>query len=246
MGTSNLVAASHQFWTGKIDGRHRYSTEEWRKKYATELLALLPHGGTLLDIGCGACELTTYIAPEFKKVYAIDFSQTMLAAARERVRSYKINNIELLQGMAQAFPQPVNRVNVILANGVIQYLSSSEIALCLRECRRVLTGGGVVCISMIPDVALKWTYYRTIMISGQPQTPIATLRRELRILRRRLTAFVKKDLLWDGIGNWFSREDIAEAAERSGFDCELRYSLYYDYRFHALLSPKAPGLSASI
>ena len=61
---------------------------------------MLPCRGTLLDVGCGSCQVTTYLAPEFEQVYALDFSESMLAAARQRVESSGVTNIKLLPGTA--------------------------------------------------------------------------------------------------------------------------------------------------
>src|SRR5271169_2763203 len=104
MGDTTLVPTSQQYWATKTDALHRYSTEDWLQKYASELLAMLPLGGTLLDIGCGACEVTTYLASKFERVYAVDFSDSMLAAARQRLERREIKNIQLLNGTAQNFP----------------------------------------------------------------------------------------------------------------------------------------------
>jgi ubiquinone/menaquinone biosynthesis C-methylase UbiE len=199
----------------------------------------------MLDVGCGACELTTYISPEFTKVFAVDYSDSMLSAARERIESQEIENIELLHGTAQDLPRAIERVDVILSYGLIQYLTLSDFDAHLRECQRVLDGSGVVCVAMIPDTASKSAYHRRTLIPGQPPHLTASLRRELHIVRRRVNAFIRKDPFWDGIGNWFSRKEIEATAERSGFSCELRNSWYYDYRFHALLSPKSGTFSAS-
>jgi cyclopropane-fatty-acyl-phospholipid synthase len=234
-----FISISQKYWNKQTDGGHRYSTEEWRNKYATELLGLFPHGGTMLDIGCGACELTTYIAPEFTKVYAVDYSPSMLDAARKRIESGGVRNIELFDGTAQAFPREVEKVDVILSSGLIQYFTLSDLDVHLRECQRVLDKKGVVCIADIPDVASKRVYYRTTLMPSRSQQLTASLPRELHMMRLRVNAFVRKDPLWDGIGNWFSRSEIEAAAERSGFYCELRNSWFYDYRMHALLSRKS-------
>jgi cyclopropane-fatty-acyl-phospholipid synthase len=236
---------SEKYWSNKTDGGHRYSTEEWLEKYASELLAMLPHGGTILDVGCGACELTTYIAPEFRRVCAVDASHSMLAAARKRIKGHDIKNIELLDGTAQALPREIERVDVVLSYELIQYFTLSDLDAYLRECHRVLNGSGVVCVANIPNAEMKRIYYRNTLLPGPSRHLAASLRRELHLVHRRASAYVKKDPFWDGIGNWFSRAEIKTAAERFGFNCELRNSWYYDYRFHALLSLKSDGLSAS-
>lgn len=234
---SKLTSFSQKYWIGKTDGGHRYSTEEWFRKYASELLAMLPSRGILLDVGCGACQLTTYLAPEFAHVYAIDFSETMLATARQRIESQGVVNMQLFLGTAQSFPAAIDSVNVILSYQLLQYLTLADFSQHLNECRRVLRNDGVVCAAMIPDSALKTLYYRRRLIPADT-TVSGRLSRAIKILRRRLIAYFQKDLLWDAVGNWFSRTDIERVANETGFDVEFRNSWFYEYRFHALLRPK--------
>ena len=233
----SLTSFSNKYWIGKTDGGHRYSTEQWFQKYASELLAMLPSSGTLLDVGCGACQLTTYLAPKFEQVYAVDFSETMLAMARQRIESRGLTNVRLLSGTAQEFPEVISSANVILSYQLLQYLTLTDFSQHLYECRRVLSKGGMVCAAMIPNSALKQLYYHGKLIPNQVQF-VGRIRRWIYLTSRRVIAHFQRDLLWDGIGNWFSQSDIERIANESGFDVEFRNSWFYEYRFHALLTPK--------
>lgn len=234
---SKLQSFSHKYWIGKTDGGHRYSTEQWFQKYASELLAMLSSRDTLLDVGCGACQLTTYLAPEFEQVYAVDFSETMLATARQRIESRGLTNVRLLSGTAQKFPEVISSANVILSYQLLQYLTLADFSQHLHECRRILSKGGMVCAAMIPNSALKDLYYYGKLIPNQVQF-VGRMRRWVQLTRRRVIAHFQRNLLWDGIGNWFSQADIERIANESGFDVEFRNSWFYEYRFHALLTPK--------
>ena len=150
-----LVSASRVYWSTKTDALHRHSTEHWQQIYSSELLAMLPHGGVLLDIGCGTCHITTYLAAAFEKVYAVDFSESMLTTARQRIESLKIRNIHLLFGSAHTFPSEITTVDAILAHGVVQYFSTDDLIRFLLECRRVLKSNGIVCAAIVPDKARK-------------------------------------------------------------------------------------------
>lgn len=191
----------------------------------------------MLDVGCGACQLTTYLAPEFEQVYAIDFSETMLAAACQRIESRGLTNMRLLSGTAQEFPKVIKSANVILSCGVLQYLTLADIGQHLLECRRVLSEGGMVCAAMIPNSALKDLYYHGSLIPSQFKTARG-FRMWIELTRRRVVAYCHRDLLWDAIGNWFSQAEIEKVANEVGFGVEFRNSLFYEYRFHALLTPK--------
>src|SRR5438105_8525269 len=114
------------YWATKMHGLHRIRSEESLKKYAEEMLAIIPRRGTLFDVGCGACEITSYLAPHFEKVYGIDFSDSMLRAARQRIDKLGIENIELLKGTVTNFPETGRKPDVILSYAVIQYLGAVE------------------------------------------------------------------------------------------------------------------------
>src|SRR5215813_7583836 len=187
--THTLVPASQAFWANKTDPIHRYSTEDWQEKYSSELLSLLPRGGVLLDIGCGACHITTYLASAFERVYAVDFSDSMLAAAKQRIERFKIRNIILLSGTAHALPSEIMGVDAILANGVVQYFSTDDLDKCLMECRRVLRDNGLICAAIVPDKARRGLYYRTIVVPARSASIGEKLRQETSLLHRRAAAY---------------------------------------------------------
>jgi cyclopropane-fatty-acyl-phospholipid synthase len=234
---STLPSFSQKYWSQKTDGMHRHSKEEWFDKYSSELLAMLPCGGTLLDVGCGSCQVTTYLASKYEQVLAVDFSETMLMAGRQRTERLGITNVRLLSGTAQRFPQAISRADVILSYGVLQYLTLSDLVQHLHECRRVLTRDGMVCAALIPNVALREIYYKGKLAPSQGHLR-GQLKSWIALTRRRVKGFLEKDFLWDGIGNWFSQADIEQAAKEAGFEVEFRNSWFYEYRFHALLRLK--------
>ena len=221
------------YWGNKTHGLHRVRSEDWLKKYAEEMLAIIPRRGTLFDVGCGSCEVTSYLAPHFEKVYGIDFSDSMLQAARQRIGSLGIVNIELLKGTMTNFPVVGRTPDVILSYAVVQYLGAAEFRGHLAACRSFLDKDGVVCVGLVPDPERKDAYFRRVFPDR------SNMRRRIDLIRRRITRYLQNDPVWDGIGNWYSHADIEEFAADAGFEAKLHNSRYADYRFHAVLQPRS-------
>jgi cyclopropane-fatty-acyl-phospholipid synthase len=234
MPSSKLSSFNQKYWSGKTTGMHRHSTEDWFERQASELDAMLPDGGILLDVGCGACELTTYLGTKFDQIYGIDCSETMLATARDRITGLSLKNVKLFSGTAQKFPGEMPTPNVIMSYAVVQSLSHEDLENHLQECSRVLAPGGAVCIAFVPDAGRKNFYYYGYFTDGRYRR-LRLLRSWLYLTRLRAKAFLQDNFMWDGVGSWFSKRDIELAAGKAGFDVEFRSAWFSEYRFHALL-----------
>ena len=233
-----LLSPSRAYWSTETDGHHRYATEEWFQKYANEILTLIPHGGVLLDVGCGSCQVTTYLAREFTRIYGVDMSPSMLAAARSRIGETGVANIELRTGTTEEFPAEIRHADAVLSYAVVQYLGYADFKRHLEECRRVLSRDGVVCVALVPDAARKRFYYYGYLIPNRYRR-LSMLRRWMDLTRRRMKGFLRNDAIWDGVGNWYRQADIRKMANAASFDVEFRDAAYSDYRFHALLRLKS-------
>lgn len=234
---SDLRTASFKYWIGRVNAEHRHADEEWFARYAHELLALMPPGGTLFDVGCGSCQMTTYLAGAYDRIVAFDFSESMLEAARKRIAGQGLTNMTVLTGEAAHFPEGAGLADVILANGVVQYLDESAMKQHLAECARSLAPGGIVCWGMVPNAHLRWKWYSGVL--SNPRPPL-TERIHRRLRRSRDWLRHRGGHLWDGMGHWFVQEELRRRCEAAGFDVEFRNSWYYEYRFTALLRLRVP------
>lgn len=233
-----------EYWNQQSDGRHRQADEAHFEKYANELLFVFPKRGVLLDVGCGSADLLAYMAPHFHHCFGIEPSDSMRDAAQQRIERFGLKNVTLLRGSATEFPAEVKSADLVMSNGVIQYLTHGEIEHFLRLAKRVLTPQGMVGIGSVPWSNLKHLY-RTGGLRGEPSAPWRTLLRYARYWTSpaRLKQLREGNILHDGIGHWFSYDEMKELAGREGFNCEILNCLYYEYRFHAVLTPARPVIS---
>ena len=109
------------------------------------ILAEIPSGATILDLGCGA-GLDALIAARRVglggKVIAVDFSNAMLTRARQAVAEAGASNVELREADAEQLPIADEEIDVAMVNGIFN-LNSSRDAI-FRELARVLRRGGTV------------------------------------------------------------------------------------------------------
>jgi SAM-dependent methyltransferase len=104
-------AAQRRYWN-TVAGPRWVATPGFRERRNQESTALLlgrlglADGESVLEIGCGTGALTVPLATkvgERGQVVAVDISEPMLGAARQRVGEHGLRNVTLLHGDAQVF-----------------------------------------------------------------------------------------------------------------------------------------------
>jgi len=107
------------------------------------VFADIPVGAMVLDLGCGA-GLDSLIAAKrvgpAGKVIGIDFSDAMLARARQAATEYGVKNVEFRHADAEHLPIPTGSIDVALVNGIFNLNPKREAIF--RELGRVLRNGG--------------------------------------------------------------------------------------------------------
>jgi ubiquinone/menaquinone biosynthesis C-methylase UbiE len=236
----SLGEQTQRYWQERTDALHRHSSEEWFKKYAAELQAMLPRGGVLVDAGCGACQLTAWLAHDHERVHALDLSEAMLAAARGTLARQQIDNVILYKAEVEQLPSEIAYADVVLAYGVVQYLDQAAFRRFLDGVRRVLSPSGIACLGLVPNVDFRRRYRLGLTHDHKPGslTMANMARRMWNVYRTKRQAERDGNLLWDGIGRWFSKHEVREEAGAAGFDAEIRHAWFYEYRFHVLLTPR--------
>jgi SAM-dependent methyltransferase len=109
--TLDANAAQRRYWN-TVAGPRWVASPGFRERRNQESLALLltrlglEGGESVLEIGCGTGALTVPVAEaigERGHLVAVDISEPMLGAARQRVAERGLSNVTLLHGDAQVF-----------------------------------------------------------------------------------------------------------------------------------------------
>lgn len=105
-----------------------------------------PPEATFLDAGCGACTHSIRLARRGYRVHAVDFSDTVLEEARQRVHTAGLHDritIERQNLLALTFPDAT--FDYALCWGVLMHIPEIETAI--AELARVLRPGGKLVVS---------------------------------------------------------------------------------------------------
>jgi SAM-dependent methyltransferase len=95
---------------------------------------------TILDIACGAGEMSELVAPRAGRVICTDFADGMVAAARGRGEALGLTNVEYRQMDAEDMDLEDGSVDGAICR--FGYMLMSDPVTALRETRRVLRDGG--------------------------------------------------------------------------------------------------------
>ena len=157
-------AIAHRFSRRYVEGRR------FRERFQAWDALIRRYGRpsfTAVDLGCGPGVFTGLLAECCKDVLAIDGSPTMLETARETLRefhniTFQESRLELWNGWSQT------PIQLAVCSSVIEYMDQPDAFL--TSCRRGLSSGGILLISM-PNGAslyrrLEWLLHR---LTGRPR-----------------------------------------------------------------------------
>ena len=130
---------SQQFFSGAAGEWDRLRDEMVGRRLDLHgLLGLIDDRWTVGDLGCGTGKVAEVLAPMVHEIIAVDDSDAMLAAARERLQG--VTNVEIRSGDLQRLPIEDLRLDAAVMFLVMHYIA--EPLEVLREVTRVLRPGG--------------------------------------------------------------------------------------------------------
>lgn len=116
-----------------------------------QFVALVPSGGTVLDVGCGPGMDTAVLQTHHLTAIGLDFSYEMMRVGRDEY------NVQVPFAQADMRHLPfVGQIDGIWACASLLHLERQEVLPTLREFHRVLKPGGVVYLSVKLGSGEKW------------------------------------------------------------------------------------------
>jgi ubiquinone/menaquinone biosynthesis C-methylase UbiE len=113
--------------------------------YRERLLAVVPAGVKLLEIGVGTGALLMDLAGKGREIIGVDHSPAMLEEARRRLLQSGVKGIDLRLGEMAHLPLPDRSVDCVIANMVLHH-AADPLAVII-ETGRVLIAGGLLVIA---------------------------------------------------------------------------------------------------
>ncbi|MGA9189943.1 MAG: methyltransferase domain-containing protein [Methanosarcina sp.] len=222
-----------EFFAGRRDGGHRSSAEEFLSMEAEEKLFHLKGGKTLLDFGCGAGELLTYYAPEYEQLVGVDFSASMLDEASKKIRERKCGNISLVQADDKTVWNKLeSSFDRITAAGVLQYLTLQEIDSFIFNALSHLNKGGKIVFFDILDPRL-YPLWKIGLFSQDAD--IWNILRKIGFEFKVMLSASLNNRPNDILGFAHNPNIIKKIANKYSFEITFVQSMYYEYKYHAII-----------
>lgn len=223
-----------EYFLDKNKEGRRCSTEEFLYNEAKEKLFHLSGGKSLLDFGCGAGEFLIYYVPNYEKVVGVDFSSSMLFEAEKKIWEQNYKNVDLILADEETVWDRLDfSFDRITAAAVVQYLTPEQIDAFIHNASYCLNEGGKIVFFDIIDPRLyslwkigwfsqNFKFWKTL-----PKAGFGCFRQLSAILKNR-----SEDMVADSHSPYL----IEKIARNNGFTMEYIKSMYYEYRYHAILS----------
>jgi SAM-dependent methyltransferase len=130
------IQKAYNEWSGTYDEDENRTRDLDREVIRTRLGGL--HFDTILEIGCGTGKNTSFLAQIGQSVRAVDFSQGMIARAREKVLAANVGFS--LMDITRPWEFENNSFDLIVCNLVLEHIQ--ELPPIFSEAGRTLRPGG--------------------------------------------------------------------------------------------------------
>jgi cyclopropane fatty-acyl-phospholipid synthase-like methyltransferase len=225
-----------EFWAKQTSPLNRSAAPDFVAKKARENLFHLQGGTQLLDFGCGDGDLLEHYPPVYERVVGVDFSPSLIDIARTRIKNAKLANVELhLADDVSVWQLALGPIDRIASTAVMQNLSAAAIEAFLRNAHAILPPKSKVCLFDLIDPRLLPVMRMGLFgPAGEAASPLVrAARASTGLAREGLRVLLRRD---DAIGYALHPRDMRAMADRLGYDIDVPCSMYYEYRYHAVMT----------
>lgn len=170
----------------------------------------------LLELACGNGMITSRLAPLFQRVTAVDFSQELLAVARNQFAGH---NIEYVYADATDLAFVQDHYDSVLVNFAFQYFTPHQARQTFKQLKRVVKPHGRIVLGDVADGDRMWKFYRGFR--GRSRYAFDQVRRR------------------PIIGHWWTPAALSEIADEMGWELSIFYQPRglpnYYFRYDAVL-----------
>ncbi len=131
-------------------------------------------GSDLLDLGVGAGRTTAILAPSSGRYLGVDYSETMIVAARQAFPQYRFEVMDAAD--MRSIESASFDVILFSYNGIGFLPSDASRQACLAECRRILRPGGTFVFSLYNSTSV------LVRPTRASRSPAATLKGVLKAI----------------------------------------------------------------
>jgi ubiquinone/menaquinone biosynthesis C-methylase UbiE len=168
----------------------------WAAPFGIKLMdkVVLRKGISALDIGFGAGFPLTELAMRLgnsSKVYGIDPWAAAIKRTRKKISFYGIENIEIIEGVAEEIPLATDSIDLIVSNNGINNVADLEKVL--SECSRIMKQGGQFVLTMnLNNTMLEfYNLLEDVLLKSEMKAEIETMNQQIYKKRKPLGEFIE-------------------------------------------------------
>ena len=127
--------------------------------YQDTLLAMLPNGGLIVEVGVGSGALLPMLASKAERTVGLDQSPAMVTLARETIAKHHLSDkVDVRLGEMNYLPFSDSTVHAVVMNQVLHH--AEQPGEVLQEVNRVLAGNGILVIADLTRHEHDWARER--------------------------------------------------------------------------------------
>lgn len=133
-------------WASKSQSQTKSNIITLRNEYVLHVARNRGETRASLDVGCGTGNLVVDLAKMGVDAVGIDFAEEMVRAAREEARRQNATTARFVYGSIFDFKVEAASLDLVSANGFIEYISHESLRAFLKQTAEMLRPGGSLVI----------------------------------------------------------------------------------------------------